>query len=303
MATAAEPKPASLPLPGGREGANVKVTPLLCAEGVWPEAWRHREDGRLAPLHAAGVGVSKDDMHRYPIVAFLVEHPGAGAILIDTGLHPSVAVDKKQNLGRFLATTTARDWEMEPEQAIPDQLRAMGKQASDVKLVVMTHLHLDHASGMSQFPDATFVFSRQEWERANEQRAVTSGYVQKHFDHAFEYRLLDFHREDVESFAGFGRSFDLLGDGSVHVAFTPGHTMGHMSVVLRGADREVLVCGDAAYTRHALKTGHKPWLMQDEHLFARSLRELQRYVEQTPSAIVVPGHDLEAFGDAQKALG
>ena len=304
MATAAEPKPASLPLPGGREGATVKVTPLLCAEADWPEAWRHREEGRLARLHALGIGVGKDDMHRFPIIAFLVEHPGAGAILIDTGLHPSVAVDKKQNLGRLMATTTARSWEMEPDQAIPDQLRAMGKQASDVKLVVMTHLHLDHASGISQFPDATFVISRQEWDKANEPRAITNGYVSSHFDHAFDYRLIDFDRRDVDSFASFGRSVDLLGDGSVRVAFTPGHTMGHMSAVLRGqGDREVLVVGDAAYTRHALKTGHKPFLMQDEHLFARSLREVQRYVEQTPSAVVVPGHDFEAFNEARKALG
>jgi N-acyl homoserine lactone hydrolase len=303
MATAAEPKPASLPLPGGREGATVTVRPLLCGEGTWPLAWAHREDGRMARAHAFGIGVGDDGQTRYPIIAFLVEHPGAGLILIDTGLHPSVAVDKKQNLGRILATTTARHWKMEPDQAIPDQLRALGKQASDVKLVVMTHLHLDHASGMSQFPDATFVFSKQEWERANEPRSVTSGYVTSHFDHAFDYRLLDFDKQDVDSFAGFGRSYDLLGDGSVHVAFTPGHTMGHMSVILRGAENEVLVTGDAAYTRHALKTGHKPYLMQDEHLFARSLREVQRYVEQTPSAVVVPGHDFEAFDDARKELG
>ena len=303
MATAADPKPASLPLPGGRAGATVTVRPLLCGEGVWPLAWAHREDGRLARAHAFGIGVPDDKQVRYPIIAFLVEHPGAGLILIDTGLHPSVAVDKKQNLGRILATTTARAWEMEPEQAIPDQLRALGREPSEVKLVVMTHLHLDHASGISQFPDATFVISSQEWDRANEPRAVTSGYVSSHFDHAFDYRLLNFETRDVDSFASFGRSFDLLGDGSVRVAFTPGHTLGHMSVVLNGADREVLVCGDAAYTRHAIETGHRPWLMQDEHLFARSLREIQRYVEQTPSAVVVPGHDFEAFEDARRELG
>ncbi|HEX8053015.1 MAG TPA: N-acyl homoserine lactonase family protein, partial [Thermoleophilaceae bacterium] len=225
-----------------------------------------------------------------------------GPILIDTGLHPSVAVDKKQNLGRFFASTVARSWEMDPDQALPDQLRERGIEPSDVRLVVMTHLHLDHASGMVQFPEATFVISRQEWERASEPRAVTSGYVTSHFDHAFDYRLLDFDDPGVGSFAGFGRSFDLLGDGSIHVVFTPGHTLGHMSVVLRGDEREVLVAGDAIYTMHALKTGHKPYLMQDSHLFGRSVREIQRYVEQTPSAIVVPGHEMEPFEEARRAL-
>ena len=303
MPTAAQPEPAELPLPGGRADATVKVTPLLAGTSEWPEAWRHREEGRLAKPHAFGIGDRKSERAEFPIPAFLVEHPSAGVILIDTGLHPSVAVDKKQNVGRVLAATAARPWKMDPSQALPDQLRERGIEPSQVGLIVMTHLHLDHASGMVQFPGATFVISRQEWERANEPRAATSGYVTSHFDHAFDYRLVDFDGPDVDSFASFGRSFDLLGDGSVRVAFTPGHTMGHMSVILRAEEREVLLTGDAAYTRHTLKTGHKPYLMQDEHLFDRSLREIQRYVEQTPSALVIPGHEMEPFQEARRALG
>jgi N-acyl homoserine lactone hydrolase len=302
MPSAAEPKPADLPLPGGRPDAEVKVTPLLCGTSRWPEAQRHREEGRLAGVHALGL-LGAGEPIDFPIIAFLVEHPELGVVLIDTGLHPSIAVDKKQNVGRLYSATVARYWEMEPSQALPDQLRKRGIEPSDVKLIVMTHMHLDHTSGMVQFPDATFVFSRQEWEKANEPKGWRNGYVQKHFDHAFDYRLIDFDDPDVGSFAGFGRSFDLLGDGSIRVAFTPGHTMGHMSVVLRGSDREVLVTGDAAYTMHAVQTGHKPYLMQDEHLFARSLREIQRYVEQTPSALVVPGHDMDAFESARRELG
>jgi glyoxylase-like metal-dependent hydrolase (beta-lactamase superfamily II) len=269
--------------------------------GTWPEAYRHRQEGRLALLRAIGIGGGETS--KCPIVAFLVEHPSAGPILIDTGLHASVAVDKKQNLGRLFAATAARTFQMEPDQALPKQLRSRGIEPSDVKLIVMTHLHLDHASGMVQFPDATFVFSKQEWERANEPRSWRDGYVTSHFDHAFDYRLIDFDDPDVGSFAGFGRSFDLLGDGSVRVAFTPGHTMGHMSVILRGSEREVLVVGDAAYTRHTLETGHKPYLIQDEHLFDRSLREVQRYAEQTPGAVVIPGHELEPFEEARRVLG
>jgi glyoxylase-like metal-dependent hydrolase (beta-lactamase superfamily II) len=65
----------------------------------------------------------------------------------------------------------------------------------------------------------------------------------------------------------------------------------------------VLLTGDAAFTTHTLKTGHKPYLMQDEHLFDRSLREIQRYIEQTPSALVVTGHDMKSFEAARTALG
>jgi glyoxylase-like metal-dependent hydrolase (beta-lactamase superfamily II) len=301
MPAAADPTDAKLPLPGGKPDATVKVTPLLCGTGTWSDAYRHRREGRLAALRATGIW-GGGETTVFPIIAFLVEHPSAGPILIDAGLHPSVAVDKKQNVGRLLAATGARGWRMEPEQAIPDQLRKRGIEPADIGLIVMTHLHFDHASGMVQFPGATFTFSKQEWEVANT-LGWRHGYVESHFDHAFDYRLLDFDDPSVGSFAGFGRSFDLLGDGSIRVAFTPGHTMGHMSVILRGPEREVLVVGDAAYTRHALETGHKPFLLQDSHLFSRSLREIQRYVEQTPSAIVIPGHEMEPFEEARAALG
>src|SRR3954453_8703045 len=95
MATAAEPQPASLPLPGGRDGATVKLHPLLSGQTVAPPAYLHRAPGRLSKLRAVGLGASKDEYDEVPIVAFLVEHPSAGAILIDTGMHPSVAVDPK----------------------------------------------------------------------------------------------------------------------------------------------------------------------------------------------------------------
>src|SRR6266540_4623616 len=158
MAAAAEPQPASLPLPGGREGATVRIHPLLTAVGVGPPGWFLREGGRLATLRALGVGVPSDRYVKVPIPAFLVEHPRVGPFLIDTGLHPSVAVDPKQNLGRFGASLLLRGLKMDASQAVPAQLRAKGIDPADLKLVVMTHLHLDHASAMSEFPEATFVF-------------------------------------------------------------------------------------------------------------------------------------------------
>ena len=288
----AEPEPASLPLRGGREDATVRLHPLLVATGRAPTAYFHREEGRLAGLRALGVG---SDSVEVPYVAFLVEHPGAGRVLIDTGFHPSVAVDPKENLGRLGARIFRP--EMEASGAVRAQLRARGIEAKDVGTVIMTHLHGDHASGISEFPDSTFLVSQQEWDEATTvSRPAMHGYVRRHFDHAFDFRTIDFGADDaVGSFATFGRSVDVLGDGSIRLAFTPGHTLGHMSVILRLKGREVLVAGDAIYTRRALETGDKPYLMEDEHLYERSVREIQIYAEQTPDALIIPGHDMEAW--------
>lgn len=295
MATAAEPQAAVLPLPGGRAGATVKLHPLLSGTAKAPPAWIHREEGRLAKPHAFGIRVPKSDLLEIPIVSFLVEHPGAGPLLIDTGFHPSCAVDPKQNLGRVgaLAFPGLR---MDPKQTVVNQLRTRGIEARDVRLVVMTHLHLDHASAMSEFPNATFVFSAREWRAATEPRNWRHGYRSRQFDHGFDYRTLDFEGADTDSHATFGRSFDLLGDGSIRAVYTPGHTHGHMSVVLRLArGREALVAGDAIYTHHALESGQRPFRMEDEHLYGRSLKEIQLYAQNFPDALVIPGHDMAAW--------
>jgi N-acyl homoserine lactone hydrolase len=293
--TAAEPLPAALPLPGGVEGASVKLRPLLTAVAKGPPAWIHRVEGRMASLKAFGIGVPRDQWLEIPVVAFHVEHPGAGHILIDTGFHSSVAVDPKKNLGRVGARAFP-GIDMQQSQSVAAQLRAIGVEASQVRVVVMTHLHIDHASAMSDFPAATFLFSDREWEAATTgPRRWAHGYRQKQFDHAFDYRLLDFEAPVADSFATFGRSFDLLGDGSVRLVFTPGHTLGHMSVVLRLRGREVLIAGDAIYTMRALRESALPFRSEDEHLFRRSLKEIQRYAEHTPSALIVPGHDMDAW--------
>jgi glyoxylase-like metal-dependent hydrolase (beta-lactamase superfamily II) len=290
MGMAAEPRPASLPLPGGHEGAAVHVHPLLVARMEGPPAHFHREEGRVGALRALGIGVPRDDYLEVPVVAFFVEHPTAGALLIDTGFHGSVPIEPAQAMGRF-GGLLFKDVEMESNQAVPAQLRGLGVAAESIRTIVMTHLHSDHASGISHFPEATFIISEREWAAARKAGQL-SGYIKRQYDHAFDYRLVDFDGPDATSFASFGRALDLFADGSVMLVSTPGHTHGHMSVVLRLAGGEALIAGDAAYTMRTLRDSHVPYRMDDEHRFRRSLREIQLYVEQTPGAVIVPGHDM-----------
>jgi N-acyl homoserine lactone hydrolase len=317
MATAAEPRPAALPLPGGRSGATVRLHPLLTGRAIAPRGALLREPGRLAWRRALGIGIGKDDWVPIPIVAFLVEHPSAGPLLIDSGLHASVAVKPAESFGR-VTLLAFRNLEMDAGQAVPAQLRERGIDPGEIGTVVMTHLHVDHASGISEFPGATFVVSRAEWDAGTSQGRL-HGYVTRQFDHAFDYRLLDFDgaardgtavREGAgsartgailspTSFSGFARSFDLFGDGSVRAVYTPGHTLGHMSVVLRTRRGELLVAGDAIYLRRTLDETHLPFRTEDEHLFRRSLTEIRQYVKETPDALVIPGHDWEAWQELE----
>lgn len=281
------------PLPGGMEGATVSLRPLVTGEMGAPRGFLHREDGRLSKARSFRDGAVKKIETWVPCPVFLLEHPSAGYVLIDTGMPPAVAHDPKAALGRFGASIYAV--RASEDQPLPARLRALGIERSSIKTVVMTHLHFDHAGGLSDLVDATVVVSADEWRSAHGPKGFARGYFKKQFDQAHDYRLIDYELPSINSFVTFGRSFDLFGDGSVMLVSTPGHTSGHQSVVVRLKDREALLCGDAVYTRRALDRGDAPLVLADEHNYRRSAREIRAYAQMTPSALVVPGHDVEVI--------
>ena len=288
MSVAARPTPAQLPLPGGREAATVRVHPLRTADILAPPAYFDRPQGPLWFVRGLGLHVPRGRWHSLPIPAFLVEHPGAGPFLVDTGMHERVATDGIGIHGR--RAKLIYQVAMEPEWAVPAQLRARGFDPDRIPLVVMTHLHYDHTSGISQFPGPTYVVDRREWDSAAE-HGFTQGYIHELFDHPFDWRSVDFEGRDATPLGPFPRSLDLFGDGSVRLLSTPGHTEGHLSLLLRLEDGELLLTGDAAYDRRTIDEGLVPLFCPDVETYRGSLAEIQRYVEDNPAATVICGHD------------
>lgn len=283
------------PLPGGTRGATVTVRPLSGGEVQFPIAGFERPGGPFESLKVSGLFTSRSSGWWWvPCPAFLITHPSAGSILVDTSLHSSIAAEPRENFGR-LPARYARP-RIEPGKDLPAQLRELGADPRSISLVVMTHLHIDHASGISEFPSSTFVVSRVEWETATTgSRPLLRGYRRQHYDYAFDYRLVDFDGPRIDSYASFGRSFDLFGDGSIRLAFTPGHTLGHMCVLARLRDRDFVIAGDAVYTVRQLEGGPEPPRPQDPHLWRRSLQELQLFHRAYPQAVIVAGHDPEQW--------
>jgi glyoxylase-like metal-dependent hydrolase (beta-lactamase superfamily II) len=132
----------------------------------------------------------------------------------------------------------------------------------------MTHLHLDHSSAISEFPTSTFVVSEAEWQAASHgPNPLLNGYRRAHFDFAFDYRTVDFDRANIDSYATFG----LFGDGSIRLAFTPGHSAGHMSLICRLQERDFVISGDAIYVETQLDGSDPPAPRpQDAHNARRS---------------------------------
>src|SRR5256885_795851 len=107
--------------------------------------------------------------------------------------------------------------------------------------------------------------------------------------------LVDF-ESDGEPHGPFASTIDLLGDGSMRLLSTPGHTSGHMSVLLTAAGgRDVLVVGDAAYTLRSIEEQRLSLLAANDDRYRESLKQIKAFMEQEPEAIVVPSHDPDAW--------
>ena len=290
-----EAKPLHEPLAGGTPGATVAVEPIVAGHVTWSRSMMERPEGRFLTMKLLRALITGEPAMSVPCPAFLIRHPSAGAILVDTGLHPSIATDDRENFGGLGARIANPG--LEAGEDVPAQLRKRGLDAGEIPVVVMTHLHLDHSSAISEFPQSAFVISEVEWEAATVgPKPLLNGYRRQHFDYAFDYRTVDFDRGGVDSYASFGRTWDLFGDGSIRLAYTPGHSAGHMSVICRLGQRDFVIGGDVTYTAGQL-AGTAPLAPRpfDAHNYRRSLQELKLFSREYPDAIVTPGHDPEFF--------
>lgn len=271
----------------------VELDVMVTGIAPTPESYffRPAKANRMTPL--AVILWPRDEMIESPCLAYAVRHPSAGTILIDTGFHPGAGKDRRKDFGRLMAFVF-RNLRVASE-SYDQQLRRLGIAPDSVERVIMTHLHVDHTSGMRLLPNARFISTGEEWTAATGRGAAGNGYVSHHLPPETRVEFLDF-GDTGERYGPFSSTIDLLGDNSIRLISTPGHTHGHMSVLLRVAGgRQVLVIGDAVYTLRSVREERLPLLTTSDENYLRSLREIRAFSEREPDAILVPTHDPTAW--------
>ena len=220
-----------------------------------------------------------------PILAWLIEHP-EGLIVIDTGetaraLEPGYFTPWNPYFRFGLRETVAA------EQEIGPQLRALGHSPEDVRWVVLTHLHTDHAGGLAHFPHSEILVSEKELERAVGSLGKARGYLPQHWPEWFAPTRVEF---DQVPYGPFEASRVLTEAGDVVLLPTPGHTAGHLSVAVRDAERLVFLAGDASYTEQLMLDGIADGVTDDPKTARRTLHRI-RELASHESTIYLPSHD------------
>jgi glyoxylase-like metal-dependent hydrolase (beta-lactamase superfamily II) len=222
-----------------------------------------------------------------PIYAFAIEHP-EGVIVVDTGETARVAEPGYFPRWHPVFRLAVREW-VEPEQEIGPQLERLGIQRSDVRRVVMTHLHTDHAGGLHHFPDNEILVSRAELAYAAGLRGRVRGYPNRRWPAWFHPTLVDL---QPEPFGPFPQSLRLTEAGDVTLVPLPGHSPGQLGVVVEEGDHSVLLGADASYTQDLLLRGAVDGVGPDEHAERLTHERIRAYAAANPTVYLV-AHDPE----------
>lgn len=221
---------------------------------------------------------------------YLLEHPG-GLVLVDAGISHDLVADPAAygpHGAPGFEEVAGDDVDVAGHGSAAEQVRSLGYDPAAVELVILTHLHVDHAGDVTEFPEAEILVQEDElayawWPTDPVQRRL--------------YAVGDFgplRSPDVDVRALDGR-VDVFGDGTVECIPTPGHTPGHQSVMVDLPDSgAVLLAGDVAFVESALDSERQPPFAWDTRAAIRSVRAV-RDLARREDARVVLSHDREHF--------
>jgi glyoxylase-like metal-dependent hydrolase (beta-lactamase superfamily II) len=168
-----------------------------------------------------------------------------GLVLVDTGFSEADLLEPSRIHGALRGMVVA-----DPELSAIRQVRRLGFRAEDVRHIVLTHLDVDHAGGLCDFPEAkVHVYAREHraaMERASFYERLR--YVPSQWAHAPRWVLHDVTGEHWE---GFEAVKDIPGlPPEILIVPLTGHTRGHCGVAISAGDGWLFHCGDA-YFHHS----------------------------------------------------
>ncbi len=183
-------------------------------------------------------------------------------ILIDTGIGALPEKYKKFH-------TVKR----KPDEGLKAQLQRYGLMPENIDVVINTHLHFDHCGNNRYFRNAKFYVQADELRYAYApDRFQKASYIRASFDVEVDYMQIQGSRKITEN---------------VSILPSPGHSIGHQSIVIRKDGKNYVYCGDAAPLRENLERRNIPGVLYRSDQALQSIDKL-RDIE---NAVYIHSHD------------
>lgn len=255
-------------------------------------AWTALSDGwTQAPEAIVLPGGSWSKKLRFHAVAFLLQHPHEGPVLVDAGYSVrffSESINFPNRLYRAITPVTLTD----PE-GIAGQIRRRGILPEEVRHLVITHFHADHIGGLRDFPNATVHCSERAWQSVRKLKGLAA--VRK----AFFPGLLPPDLENRLHFVEEGS--DLFDDGAIRVLDLPGHAPGQIGIrFTETSGSPILLAADACWTSAAYRDLCLPHpvtrLLNEWKSYRMTLERLHRLHHDEPDLLILPTHCPETAG-------
>ncbi|MDA0231509.1 MAG: N-acyl homoserine lactonase family protein [Proteobacteria bacterium] len=238
-----------------------------------------------------------------PINVYVIEHRD-GLVLFDAGLDPAIASDPNyvtQAIGRFFLRKVFRI-HIGPDDALSKKLEGLGHAPADVRRVVVSHLHFDHIGCIKEVFQAELLVSREEWKRLSRPHPERDWILREHVElPGANWQPIDFVPTEDALIAPFGACYDVMGDGSMVLLPTPGHTPGSLSMLVRSDGfPPLLLVGDLTYEVDLLMRDQVPGV-GDKTQLRSSFAKVRALKKQLPDLVILASHDPAAEGALRSA--